>query len=71
MIILDSSGWWQGKNSSGQIGFFPGSYVLTAGERTLVDNAKRSFADLSSSGSTVVTEFQGMKIQALSSYYLY
>ena len=65
IILLDSSGWWQGKNTSGQIGFFPGSYVLPEREKMPQDDANCSFADLLSHASSVVTEIQSKKIQAL------
>ena len=77
--LLDTGheGWFLGKNSSGKYGLFPGNYVLSSKSlakaspsffgvvEELVAKAKQSFGDLSSSDS----EFQGMKILLLSSYF--
>ena len=52
-------------NSSGEFGLFPGSYVFSQDVEKLIDEAKRSFGDLPSPDSTVVSEFHSMKIQVL------
>ena len=75
--LLDTKygeGWFLGKNSSGDYGFFPGNYVSLSTSlaqasvvEELVAKAKQSFGDLPSSDSTV--DFQGMKIIVFSSYF--
>ena len=73
IILLDTKheGWFLGMNSSGEFGLFPKSYVFSQDVEKLIDEAKRSFGDLPSPDSTVVSEFHSMKIQVLLPYYYF
>ena len=43
-ILLDPSGWWQGKNSAGKIGIFPGSSISSPEKNPSTHNRERSLS---------------------------